>query len=97
MKSRSRLRAMSLSRSRTLSGFCCRQLTALPMLPLPNPKKLLERVHTAEAVIFNRLQALAQIPDSPEHAAERQAMEDALNALRVLKRNKLNFPDWETK
>ena len=60
-------------------------------------KKLLERVHTAEAVIFNRLQALAQIPDSPEHAAERQAMEDALNALRVLKRNKLNFPDWEKK
>ncbi len=60
-------------------------------------KKLLERVHTAEAVIFHRLQALAQIPDSPEHAAERQAMEDALNALRVLKRNKLNFPDWETK
>ena len=60
-------------------------------------KKLLERVHTAEAVIFNRLQALVQIPDSPEHAAERQAMEDALNALRVLKRNKLNFPDWETK
>ena len=54
-------------------------------------------MHTAEAVIFDRLQALAQIPDSPEHTAERQAMEDALNALRVLKRNKLNFPDWEKK
>jgi len=34
-------------------------------------------------VIFNRLQALVQIPDSPEHAPEGLAMEDALNALKL--------------
>ena len=36
-------------------------------------KKLLERVTAAETAIFNRIQAI-----SPEHAAERQAIEDAL-------------------
>src|SRR5437899_5200973 len=34
-------------------------------------KKLLERVKAAETAIFNRIQAI-----SPEHAAERQAIED---------------------
>ena len=55
-------------------------------------KKLLERVTTAETAIFNRIQAI-----SPEHAAERQAIEDALASLRVLKRDNLGFPDWEKK
>jgi hypothetical protein len=43
--------------------------------------KLLERVQAAETAIFNRLQ--------------RQAIDDALASLRVLKREKLGFPDWE--
>ena len=58
-------------------------------------KKLLERVHTAETAIFNRLQELIQSSDNPEFEAERQAIQDALNALRFLKRDKLDFPDWE--
>jgi hypothetical protein len=62
-----------------------------------DPKKLLERVHTAEAAIFNRLQEIAQSSDSPDQKAERQAIEDALASLRVLKQEKLAFPDWEKK
>lgn len=60
------------------------------------PKKLLERVHEAEAAIFNRLQQLAQSPESSDQKAERQAIADALATLRILKRDKLNFPDWKT-
>ena len=56
---------------------------------------VLERVHTAEEAIFNRLQELAQSSDSPDHKAERQAIEDALASLRVLQREKLSFPDWK--
>ena len=63
----------------------------------PDPKKLLERVHSAETAIFNRLQQLAQDSEGVEHKAELQAIADALSALRLLKRDKLNFPDWETK
>jgi hypothetical protein len=60
-----------------------------------DPKKLLERVHTAEAAIFNRLQELAKSPDSPDQKPEREAIEDALASLRVLQRDKLGFPDWK--
>lgn len=62
-----------------------------------DPRRLFERVHSAEAAIFNRLQELAQNPEGADHRAERQAITDALSALRVLKRDKLNFPDWENK
>lgn len=56
--------------------------------------KLKARVAEAEAVIFNRLQAISQGPD---HKAERQAIEYALSSLRILKRETLGFPDWEKK
>jgi hypothetical protein len=59
-------------------------------------KRLLESIHAAEAAIFNRLQELAQDSDSPERKTERQAIADALGVLRVLKRDKLGFPDWES-
>jgi hypothetical protein len=62
-----------------------------------DPKKLLERVHEAEIAIFNRLQELAQSPGNSDSEAERQAIQKALGALRSLKRNKLDFPDWENK
>jgi hypothetical protein len=42
------------------------------------------RVTAAESAIFNRLQAIAG--DSVNHA-ERQALQDAIASLRVLKRN----------
>jgi hypothetical protein len=56
--------------------------------------KLLALVGEAEVAIFNRLQAISQ---SSDHEAERQALEDALSNLRVLKRESLGFPDWEKK
>ena len=57
-------------------------------------KKLPERVVASETAILIRLQAISQ---SSDHHAERQAIEDALTALRVLKRENLGFPDWEKK
>jgi hypothetical protein len=57
-------------------------------------KKLPERVVASETAIFNRLQAISQ---SSDHQTERQAIDDALTALRVLKRENLGFPDWEKK
>jgi hypothetical protein len=59
-----------------------------------DPKQLLERVKAAETAIFNRLQVLS---GSNNSRAERQAIEDALASLRVLKRESLGFPDWEKK
>jgi len=57
-------------------------------------EKLPERVAASETAIFNRLQVISQ---SSDHQAERQAIEDALTALRFLKRDNLGFPDWEKK
>jgi hypothetical protein len=45
-------------------------------------EKLRERVAAAETAIFNRLQAISRSSDAH---AERQAIEDALASLRVLK------------
>ena len=59
-----------------------------------DPKALFERVTAAETSIFNRLQAMSHTSDGH---AERQAIEDALASLRVLKRDNLGFPDWEKK
>ena len=59
-----------------------------------DPKQLMGRVTVAETAIFNRLQALSNSTDSK---AERHAIQDALAGLRVLKREKLGFPDWEKK
>jgi hypothetical protein len=57
-------------------------------------KLLGERLQAAEGAIFKRLQTLSQSTDC---RAERQAIEDAVAALRVLKRDRLKFPDWEKK
>jgi hypothetical protein len=54
--------------------------------------KLKQRVAAAETAIFKRLQAISQ---SSDHNVERQAIEDALASLRFLKRQSLDFPDWE--
>ena len=64
----------------------------LDVLVEADREKLMDRVTHAENAIFNRLQSLTGKAD---HHAERQAIEDALNALRVLKREALDFPDWE--
>jgi len=54
--------------------------------------KLSERVAAAEAAIYTRLQQISQ--NSP-HDPERQAIEDALAGLLVLKRDVLGYPDWK--
>jgi hypothetical protein len=54
--------------------------------------KLKQRVAAAEIAIFKRLQAISRDRD---RTAERQAIEDALASLRFLKRQSLDFPDWE--
>ena len=59
-----------------------------------DPQKLSERIANAETAIFKKLQDIAQ---SPNHEAERQAIEDALASLRTLKTENLGFPDWEKK
>ena len=51
-----------------------------------DPKKLRDRIAAAETAISNRLRAIA---GSSNHHAERQAIDDALSSLRVLKRNSL--------
>ena len=56
--------------------------------------KLKSRVGAAETAIFNRLQAISR---SSDHAAERQAIADDLALIRVLKRDALDFPEWEKK
>jgi hypothetical protein len=58
-----------------------------------DPEKLPKRVETAETAIFKRLQTLSGNQGS---YAERQAIEDALGSLRLLKRENLRFPDWKT-
>jgi hypothetical protein len=57
-----------------------------------DPERLKERVAEAEAAVFLRLQDLAQAQDSP---AERNALQDASNALLALKIDMLKFPHWK--
>jgi hypothetical protein len=56
-----------------------------------NPEKLKEKIAESEAAIFHRLQALQPASDNVE---ELRALQDASNALLVLKREVLKFPDW---
>ena len=57
-------------------------------------EKLKSRMGAAETAIFNRLQAIS---GSSDHSPERQAIADALALIRVLKRDALDFPEWEKK
>ena len=58
----------------------------LDALVEPDHVKLQERIAAAQTAIFNRLQAISQ---SSDHHAERQAVQDALASLCVLKREGL--------
>jgi hypothetical protein len=53
--------------------------------------KLADRVARAETAILSRMQALETSSDGH---VERKAMGEALNGLRTLQREKLNYPDW---
>jgi hypothetical protein len=54
----------------------------------PNPQKLAERVNEAERAILSRLQ---EIRVGSDNRMEAQAIEDALNGLRVLKNETVKF------
>ena len=54
----------------------------------PNPQKLVQRVNEAETAILSRLQEIRIGSDS---RVEAQAIEDALNGLRVLKNETVKF------
>jgi hypothetical protein len=54
----------------------------------PNPQKLVQRVNEAERAILSRLQEIRIGSDS---RMEAQAIEDALNGLRVLKNETVKF------
>jgi hypothetical protein len=54
--------------------------------------KLNERMQRVETLISERLQ---QLHGGMDGYAERLALTDALSVLRVIKREKLNFPDWK--
>jgi hypothetical protein len=55
------------------------------------PEKLRAKVQTAEAAIFDRAQALSLFLHGNHE--ERQAIEDALSTLRVLRKNNSAFPE----
>ena len=57
-----------------------------------NREKLFDKIQKFETVVFVRLQELAS---SSDHHEERQAIEDALATVRVLKKDKLAHPDWK--
>ena len=57
-----------------------------------NLDKLPAKVLRVETLIFERLQ---QLQATNEEARERQAINDALEILRTVKRERLQFPDWE--
>jgi len=59
-----------------------------------DPQYLRQRVDAAEAALFLRLQALAQ---SAEGEQERQAISKAIGTLRAIQREKLGYPEWNTK
>lgn len=54
-------------------------------------KKLAEKIQRVETIIFERLQAISFDAD---HAGERKALADAASTLRVLKKERLSYPDW---
>lgn len=54
--------------------------------------KLPEKVQKVETLIFERVHQLRQGNDG---RSELQAIDDALQLLRIIKRDKLGFPDWK--
>ena len=53
---------------------------------------MLAKVQEVEALIFERLRLLSASSDG---RVEHEALHDALNVLRILKRDRLGFPDWK--
>lgn len=64
------------------------QVPYLAALAEADPARLFLKLNEAEAAIFNRLQALSTAPRESE---ERNALDDAIRNLRVLKRSREKF------
>jgi hypothetical protein len=57
-------------------------------------EKLKQKLLKAEAAIFQRLQ---QLTNSSDSHAERQAIDDAISSIKVLKTQQLDYPAWKSK
>jgi hypothetical protein len=57
-----------------------------------DPEKLSEKLQTVETLIQERVQDLYRKGDGSK---EQEALKEALFALRIIKRDKLGFPDWQ--
>jgi hypothetical protein len=57
-----------------------------------NREKLAEKLQKVESLILERFQQLHRGTDG---ASEREALNDALSTLRVLRQEKLDYPDWK--
>ena len=57
-----------------------------------DPEKLTQKLQEVEGVILERLQVLHQKSDDRK---EQEALKEALFTLRIIKRDKLGFPDWQ--
>ena len=55
-------------------------------------EKLNQKTHEVETMLLSRLEQLNQ--GRNDHG-ERDAIFDALRILRIIKRDKLGFPDWQ--
>jgi hypothetical protein len=57
-----------------------------------DPEKLSDQLHKVESLILERLQDLHRKDDGN---TDREALKEALCTLRMIKRDKLGFPDWQ--
>jgi hypothetical protein len=57
-----------------------------------NREKLAEKLQQVEALVFERFQQLRQ---GTNGASERIALNDALNTLKILRQQKLDYPGWK--
>lgn len=71
------------------------QLQVQAAIDETDQEKLLSLVHAAEMAIFNRLQELGKLSQPDGHSEERDSLAHALETLRLLKRDRLGFPDWK--
>ena len=55
-------------------------------------ERILKKIQDVEGLIFDRLR---QISVTNDGRVEHDALNDALSVLRILKRERLGFPDWQ--
>jgi len=68
------------------------QLPLQEIIPEFNLDRLPGRIQQVEMLIFERLQ---QLQHSNDGARERQAINDGLDLLRSIKRERLDYPEWK--